>query len=208
LINGISFIAIQVPRFLKGKRLRDTYIWKQLADNSDLPPDYLDQEIDNDYIVYWKTNAKDSIGNNIVNISSYNTGAKTDAVRECMKLGFNTSNIVYEAILWELIKSHDDLWEDYVNYLWCQADKDEDWHEEKIKHLDDIEWVFWINFNNYASNGYVVRDYWVYQNKNWNINGFLRGNDAHGGAVRGAVSLALCCPSGASRGDLSFRPSV
>ena len=207
LINGISFMAIQVPEFLKWKKLRETYIWEQLAKNSDLWEDFLDQEINNDYIVYWKTNKKDESGDN-VKISSYSIYEDTDAVRECMKLWFNTSNIVYEAILWELIKSHDDLWEDYVNYLWKKADIYEDWHEEKIKHLDDIEWVFWINFNNYGYENCVVKDYWVYKNSSWTIKGFIRGSYDDDGAVGGAVSLYLYFNSGNVDDSLSFRPSV
>lgn len=216
MINNTAFVAIQVPRFLKGKRLRDTYIWKQLADNSDLPPDYLDQKIDNDYMIYWKTNAKDSAGNNIVNISSYNTWAKTDAVRECMKLWFNTSNIVYEVILWELIKER--FWEDYVNFLWTKADKDEKkddntfWYTETHPKIRQIESEFWIDFgitsDNFTSSWYVFRDYWVYKNKDWKAYGFLRGHNALGGAVGGVASLFLSWHSGDSNARLSFRPSV
>ena len=210
LINGISFMAIQVPEFLKWKKLRETYIWEQLAKNSDLWEDFLDQEINNDYIIYWKTYIKDNNWDNVINISSYNTSSDTDAVRECMKLWFNTSNIVYEAILWELIKKY--LWDEYVSFEWVKADKDESWYEKLHPLIEKVEEEFWIDYwiktDNFSSQWYMFRDYWVYKNSSWTIRGFLRGNDAYGGAIGGAVSLLLRWRSGGSSGDLSFRPSV
>ena len=206
LINWTEFMAIQVPNFLKWKRLKETYIWEQLAENSNLPDSFLNETIDLPYIIYGKTNVKDSSWNNKVNISSYNPSADTDAVRESLKKWFNTTNIVYETILWELIKEHEDLWENYLNYIWYKADKD--WHEEKIRHLDKIEEVFGMVFNNYADNGYVIRDYWVYKNKDWDTRGFRRGGYAYDGAVGGAVSLTLNCYADVSSDYISFRPSV
>jgi hypothetical protein len=178
-----------------------TYIWKQLKQKNNLDPAIFNQTIkqlldpDNSlnriYAVYGKTNAKDSSWNNKVNISSYNPNLDTDAVRESLKKWFNTTNIVYETILWELIKEHDDLWEDYLNYEWYKADKDENWHEEKIRHLEEVEKVFGIVFNNHADNWYVIRDSWVYKDKDWSTKGFFRGSDAVDGAVGGAFSLRL-----------------
>lgn len=208
IINWTEFIAIQVPNFLKWKRLKETYIWKQLANNSNLPSDFLDQTLDMPYIIYGKTNAKDSSWNNKVNIPSYNPSSDTDAVRESLKKWFNTTNIVYEAILWELIKEHDDLWEDYLNYESHKANKDQDWHEEKIRHLEEIEEVFGIVFNNHADNWKIMWDYWVYTDKDWYIQGFFRGDYSYSGAMGGAVSLELDLGTNFLWDQISFRPSV
>ena len=113
-----------------------------------------------------------------------------------MKLWFNTSNIVYEAILWELIRKHDDLWEDYVNYWLIKVS-----NQEKIKHLNDIKSVFWINFD-------TIKDHWVYQNKYWNIGGFIRGNHTNDGTSAGAVSLFIKSHCNGSFSGISFRHSV
>ena len=217
IINWTEFIAIQVPNFLKWKRLKETYIWKQLADNSNLPDSFLNQTIDMPYIIYGKTNVKDSSWNNKVNISSYNPNSNTDAVRESLKKWFNTTNIVYETILWELIKEHDDLWEECVNFLWIKADKDEKdddgnfWYEKLHPLIEKVEDVFlidfWIKTQNFSSSDYMLRDYWVYKDKDWNTRGFLRGDDANDGAVGGAVSLRLSWDADVSYGHISFRPS-
>ena len=218
IINWTDFIAIQVPNFLKWKRLKETYIWKQLAENSDLPDSFLNQTIDMPYIIYGKTNMKNGAWYNIEHISSYSPSYDTDAVRESLKKWFNTTNIVYEAILWELIIEHDDLWEECVNFLWIKADKDEkdddgNFSYEKlhplIEKVENVFWIdFWIKTQNFSSSYYMLRDSWVYKDKDWNTRGFLRGDYAWAGAVGGAVSLDFSWNADDWSGSISFRPSV
>jgi hypothetical protein len=75
--------------------------------------------------------------------------------------------------------------------------------------VEEEFWIdYWIKTDNFSSQWYMFRDYWVYKNSSWTIRGFLRGSDAHGGAIGGAVSLNLRWSSDASYGDISFRPSV
>ena len=207
-IEDTDFVAIQVPEFLKGKQLRDTYIGAQLANNSNFPKDFLDQTLTDEYIVYGKTSAKDASGKTRVKIPAYDTDSKTDVVRDCLKQWFHSSNIVYEVILWELMKNHSELWEEYVNYEWYKADKDQKWYEEKEEYLKKIRDIFGIDFNDYVNKTCVTHDYGVYKNAGGDIYGFIRGGTLSHGAIGGPVSLGLPLSSLYNSVNISFRPSV
>jgi len=75
--------------------------------------------------------------------------------------------------------------------------------------VEEEFWIdYWIKTDNFSSQWYMFRDYWVYKNSSWTIRGFLRGHCADDGALGGAVSLNLNWYSGDSDADISFRPSV
>lgn len=212
MIDGVEYTALKIPTSIKEMKLSDLSSELMNKENNQWFPQMamyptVQQALDSDWLVLAKHNTKTDDGKTKVNIQTYNTSADTDVVRECLLKGTKPMGIVQNLVLREIIKQW--LWDGYVNFEWYKADSDEEWHQKKremISKIDDYtELNLWEYVDVWNGKTYVVRNWWLYRDKNNNLNAFIRGGSAGGGCVGGVASLCLYWGVGDSRGDIGFR---
>ena len=148
-----KFVAIQVPEFLKWRKLSDTYIWELLVRNySDdwLLPSFLDEPIKEEYIILWKSNAKFPTWKVIANVDIYNPNESLDWVRLGAEKGLNTTNLGYNIILLEILKTL--YWEEDF-YEFERDARIEDWLVELAREK------FWLYYVVESSNYSIINEW-------------------------------------------------
>lgn len=211
MIDGVEYTALKIPASIKEMKLSDLSSEFMKKENNGWFPQMamyptVQQALDSDWLVLAKHNTKADDGKTKVNIQTYNTSADTDIVRECLLKGTKPMGIVQNLVLREIVKQW--LWDEYVNFLWNKADSDENWHKNIKKLIEDIDAYTWLSFGDYTTlwdTEYIVRNLWLYRDKNNNLQAFVRGHSADYGCMGGVASLYLYCGVDLSYGCIGFR---
>ena len=215
MIDGVEYTALKIPTSIKEMKLSDLSSEFMNKENNQWFPQMamyptVQQALDSEWLVLAKHNTKADDGTTKVNIQTYNTSADTDVVRECLLKWTKPMGIVQNLVLREIIKQW--LWDEYVNFEWYKADSDEEWHQKKremISKIDDYtELNLWEYVDVWNGKTYVVRNWWLYRDKNNNLNAFLRGYDADDGCMGGVASLNLNWNVDNSNDNIGFRSWV
>ena len=156
-----------------------------------------------DWIVWEKSNRKDASWAPRVNIQTYNASQETDVLRECLKDGKKPISIAQSLLLWEIVKYG--LGDEYIDFLAYKADGDETGHEEIRKKIQKIDNYLGMSFAEYNASDYIIRNWWLYTDKNGTPRAFVRGRSADRGCLGGVASLSLPWDVGTSNGALGFR---
>lgn len=208
-VKGMTYRAINIPSSLKTKKLSELEMWKRLLQKKDntwfigVDFDKTVWELVWDWIVWEKSNRTDATGKPYVNIQTYNASATTDVVRECLKEGKKPISIAQTLLLWEIVKYG--LWTEYIDFLAYKADGDETWHQEVRKKIEKIDDYLGMWFAEYNASDYIIRNWWLYVDKQGNPQAFLRGDRDGDGCAGGVASLDLLCIVDYSLGDIGFR---
>lgn len=211
--NEREYIAIQVPKWLQQKKLCELETWKRLLihknDNWFINIDFTKtvKEAIGDWIVWEKSNRKDSTGKPHVDIRAYDKSQDTDVLRECLMTWTQPISLAQTLIVGEIIKYW--LGEEYIDFLPHKADSDELWYQKirtKIKTINDY---LWMNFGEYVKTEkkeVIVHNRWIYVDKEGSPKAFMRGySDLYGDKGAGISSLCLNCKVRAPYADLGFR---
>lgn len=211
-LDGVEWTGLKIPAGIKKMKVADLSPELMGKENNKWFPQMamdvtVQQALDSDWLVLAKHNTKADDGKAKVNIETYNTSADTDVVRECLLKGTKPMGIVQNLVLREIIKQW--LWDKYVNFMWYKADSNEYWNQEKREMISEIDDYTELNLWEYVDvwNGktYVVRNWWLYRDKNNNLNAFIRGYGADGGCIGGVASLDLYWDVGGSPDYIGFR---
>ncbi len=183
-VNWESFIAIEVPskldwRQIKKLKLFDLIlynVWKNEDNRKNFYETYFGEEFLNQdisteempYIIYWKKPIELEIDTNKELPENTNSKYWIPSVIQWIKKWFKSSNLLYEAILLEIIMDNVYLDEKYETYLddnrerktksidersivkpWYEADSDKEISERMRDYFADIEKELWIDVNDY-----------------------------------------------------------
>jgi hypothetical protein len=161
---------------------------------------FFDKNIEESFIVWQKDNFQDSEQKTWVNISPI------DAEREAIEKWFNLISIKENIILTEIVQAS--LWREYIDFSWYKYNWGEKWFEEKRKKLKDIENLLGLNFSDFSESNYIIRNWWLYEDEDWELRVFVRGGDVGSGVDAGVFSLYLYRTLDTQRDNIGFRYSL
>lgn len=208
-VRGMAYRAIQIPPSLKTKKLSELEMWRRLLENKNndwfVGMDFNTTvwEALGDWIVWEKSNRKDTSWTPHVNIQTYNASQETDVLRECLKDGKKPISIAQSLLLWEIVKYG--LGDEYIDFLAYKADGDETGHQEIRKKIQTIDNYLGMSFGEYNASDYIIRNWWLYVDKKGNPTAFIRGGSAVPGCLGGVASLRLRWGVDFSYGRIGFR---
>ena len=208
-ICGIEFMAFTLPRSLKGKKFGETIIGRQLEAHKDenwfVGGDFLDTPIGKNFLIVSKGNMR-KFGKPWTRIQLQNSSESTDIVRECAKLWYNSNLITQSILLTEIIAWA--LGDEYVNFEGYEADSDQDGHEAIRAKILEIDKTTGLTFADYTESYWIVRNFWVYVDREWDVSWVVRSHRSDDGAAAGVCSFCLDWYADASASAIGFRPSL
>lgn len=191
----IDYVTIDIPTKIQKMKLKDLELGKRLMEweDKDWFPDIdMNQKVWVKQLLIEKKNRQKE-GKAWVNISA----------RDCLKEAPNCMTIEQCLILGEVIKER--LGMEYIDFEGYMADSRYNGYEkvkEKIKTIDE---TFGIEFGEYTTDWYIVRNRGIYIDKKGIERAFIRGAYADYGCVGGVCSVNLGCGADRQYDGVGFR---